>query len=284
MLKFLRIPEALQVLKKETNREWTASEVLDVAKQRNIKLHAAAPATARVEALNIAPGEGFGERHSLGASYAPLACLYPNDIGQLLISDEALTSKPYITSPINGQSYRYTEAVSVTVDTVRIQPETLGEIIAIWREAQGGPWVEVDDKDQPSGKRMARIWGPDWMFPLGKPAKTTEPRPKEKRTAARILERKREAWILIWLRQNKYNPKKLPHFRNEARPGVKAKAFAAFIDADDQHSETIWGAKNARLKSVFENTWERLMGQIKPKGDSLTVTRHKKRIVRLGYR
>jgi hypothetical protein len=155
------IPEALTELEKHTGRAWTGSELLDVATTYNLKLHAAAPIAAQTTIQAVVKGR-LEEKFRLRPGHAHLAVLFPKQVEQLSIVGETTTMHP-LTSGMEreGEYHWFTEPVRVTREQVRIRAETLWKILALWDEAQSGPWI--DDETVPGGKRRHR--GPDWMFP-----------------------------------------------------------------------------------------------------------------------
>jgi hypothetical protein len=162
MLSISTIPEALAELEKQTGRAWTDSELFDVATKHGIKLHAAAPITAKLIIQKFVAGEGFKEKPRAETVY--LALLYPWQIGQLWISGETLTISPDDTNlrePEEDEYLSLQEPIRVTRETVRIRADTLRRILKIWENAQAGRWIK--DKSSPDG--MRRQIGPDWMFP-----------------------------------------------------------------------------------------------------------------------
>lgn len=160
MLKISTIPEALTELGKLTTRTWTDSEIFDISTDLGIELHAAAPISARVIVRKglVNKFEGMPIREG------GLAVLFPWQVGQLWVSGETITSRPFSgrnDREEDGEHILFAEPVRVTKEQVRIRAETLQEIFKIWQDAQSGRWVK--DGTAPDGMRYHRA--PDWMFP-----------------------------------------------------------------------------------------------------------------------
>jgi len=158
MLTISTIPEALAELAKQTGRAWTDSELLDLAANRGIELHAAPPITAQTTIQKFVIGEGLVEKFRSGPGHARLAVLFPWQVGQLWLSGETLARHTERHDEIEGEYQWFTEPVRVTREQVRIKAATLEKILTIWRKEQPAP---ATDTETPGKK-----WTPEKLAEL----------------------------------------------------------------------------------------------------------------------
>jgi len=143
MLTISTIPEALAELAKQTGRAWTDSELLDLAANLGIELHAAPPITAQTTIQKFVIGEGLVEKFRSGPGHARLAVLFPWQVGQLWLSGETLARHTERHDEIEGEYQWFTEPVRVTREQVRIKAATLEKILTIWRKEQPAPATDT---------------------------------------------------------------------------------------------------------------------------------------------
>lgn len=103
MLTISTLPEALAELAKQTGRAWTDSELLDLAANRGIELHAAPPITAQTTIQKFVIGEGLVEKFRSGPGHSRLAVLFSWQVGQLWLSGETMARHTEKHDEIEGE-------------------------------------------------------------------------------------------------------------------------------------------------------------------------------------
>lgn len=131
------VPEALASLSELTARQWTESELFDVAKCFSIELHAAVPRSARTIVLEMQDWS-LVQKCDLGTNHTTLVVLFPFQVGQLADRGDTEASHPHDHDRMEGQHKLLTEPAHVTRDNVRVRAVSLKAILNKWKAVQSG--------------------------------------------------------------------------------------------------------------------------------------------------
>lgn len=151
MLSISTVEEATSYLTRVTGREWTQSELFDIATRLNLSFRAVVPLDVMSSCWRFALGTGFEKNPYSTPSHPMLAMVYAHDIARVWQLGAARISHAEDRGLERGELNILASPITVTAAEIRIREDELGRILTAWTDAQEGRyWWRVPQWARPT--------------------------------------------------------------------------------------------------------------------------------------